>query len=257
MARPKSLSIVRNGEETSIVLDFDDDDFVAAGLHHEGWQSIVSTALANASARLRGYVFGVLARVGNQEIPIPICDDTLSLMHLVEIVQKCIPSLRRQLAEAWMTLRRPQRAAWEWTGSRRDAVHAQILALTAPGSPAFCSQVPSWLPTLIETADRAGLQPTDGVQWHYAETPLGRTCMAYSRGEAENPCLVISDCNVSYRLADDPTSALSAIDRLLAYLSEADVSAQMAEIDGSQPTGHEWLERCTVIQEWRDRMSAA
>ena len=84
-----------DGRETLIVLEFDDGSFTAVGLRHDGWQSVVSNTFAQAPAELRGYVLDVLERVGEQEILIPTSDDTLSLMYLVEVVEKCAPLMRR------------------------------------------------------------------------------------------------------------------------------------------------------------------
>lgn len=258
MPRPTDLTIVKSDLDRTMILDFEDGAYTAAGLNLDLWPLIASVALAGAPAELRRLILGILERDGIETIPVPICDHALSLLWLAGIVENCQPSVANQVADAWVNLPLEDRAAWTWTWVGHKAVHAQILAKTSERSPVFALQVPSWLPNLIDAAASAGLQSLGGVQWSHAETPLGRTCMAFSSPDADDPCLVISDCDVSYQLADDPgsISALSAIDQLLVYLGEAEIlQAEMAEITGWQLSAHEWIEMSAVIEGWRDRIS--
>lgn len=257
MPRPTELTIVKSRLDRTMILDFEDGTYVAAGLNLDPWSSVASVALADAPSELRRLILDILEREGIEATPVPICDDALSLLWLAGIVENCQPSVADQVANAWVRLSLEERAAWTWTWVGHKAIHAQILAKTSKASPVFASEVPSWLPNLIDAAASAGLQSLGGVQWSHAETPLGRTCMAFSSPDADDPCLVISEGDVSYQPADDPglISALSAIDQLLVHLGEAEIlQAEMAEITGWQLSSHEWIEMSAVIEGWRDRI---
>lgn len=242
-----------NFNHRTMFLNFDDGDYESAGLNADHWRLIMPIALRGASADLRDQILEELEKDEITSVDIPVCDHSLSLFELLHVIDGTTPPVAMELIKCWMEIPLKDRVSNAWTYLGHNAVHAQLRAKIDAAEPVFASRVPAWLTDVIDAAYSTGLTPPSGVQWSYADTPLGKTCVAHSYRDA-GACLVISDCDVRYLPAgaEGPKSALAAVDLLQAYLNEAEVL--QVEMPDKHLSAHEVLKMGATMEEWRERI---
>lgn len=259
MSSPRNFMVVKDCEQKNyndrtMILNFDDGNYDSAGLNVDHWRLIMPIALRGASADLRDQILEELEKGEIAGVDIPVCDHSLSLFELLHVVNGTTPPVAMELTKCWMEVALDDRVSNAWTYLGHNAVHAQLRAKLSDAEPVFASRVPAWLTDVIDAAYSTGLAPLSGVQWSYADTPLGKTCVAHSYRDA-GPCLVISDCDVRYLPAgaEGLKSALAAVELLQAYLSEAEVL--QVEMPDKHLSAHEVLKMCATIEQWRERIT--
>lgn len=246
-----ALNLLNEQNHRRICLTVDGELAASAQLAPECWQLILPVALRDASSELLGTVLEAIK--DDAKSSIPVCNDTLSAFWLAKVVM-IDPELAARTAEGWMTLPLDLRMRWNPKGLGRDAIHAQVLGRTGDCSPIFSSVVPRLLPALLEFGHSAGLQPLEGVQWQYADTDIGITCMVTTQHERD-ACLIISDCDVYYDFCSCSRKSLSAISLLHDYLEAIETTPETIQWPiGWDPTSHELLELRATIDEWEEQI---
>lgn len=191
-------------------------------------------------------------------IVVPGDDQIRSLYNLATTLSCCVMSpLVGSVSDAWLRLPLPSRAGWWHEANSDKPIHAQVLGAQTEKT-LFDTQVPYWLPDLIEATD--GTRWSTNIYWAYARTPLGTSCIAYLDDEPENPsaCLALSDCDISHSQVEHNGLLLAraAVDDLVQRFELFTDGGAVPGADGWDPTGHERLAMRATLEMWRDRVEA-
>jgi hypothetical protein len=160
------------------------------------------------------------------------------------------------LAGGWSLMSEEERLG-RWWGADPQAAQSQILA-KCWGSVRHLEQLPRWLPSLIESADRSGVGAglsIGVVGWEVADTPLGKTCIATVYGEEETyrKGVAVSDCPAwvpDQLLPEERMAVLGSLDSLLDLIIGRAAKARQNGV--WLPTGHESLRIRATIQQWSE-----
>jgi hypothetical protein len=78
--------------------------FLSASVPKQNWRSIASIALRSAPADLKQLLTRSLRNKRGTASPLPICAETLSLLHLLRIVEGLDLQMAERIAEGWIQI---------------------------------------------------------------------------------------------------------------------------------------------------------
>jgi len=204
-------------------------------------------------------IYPDLFRLGDGDaVAVPGGDHARSLFRLATMFSCCAESpLVDRVSEAWMRVPLQSRRQWWHEANTDKPLHAQILGVGKPNT-SFDSQVPDWLPFLIEATDTRG--PVSEIYWTYARSPLGTSCIAYFDDEPENlkACLALSSCAISCWSGDQEGRPLAraAVADLVRRSELVICRSDLARVINWRVSGHEALQMSAMFDVWRERLEA-
>jgi hypothetical protein len=177
---------------------------------------------------------------------LPVCNETVSLVRLLNIVEGLSLPRALRVAAVWTRLPAHDRIMGGFSYKTRSVVQAQLLGLIDPPSPAVMVVTPIQFQAFLTAARYAGLCSVLDLDWRTAHTPLGCTTMVFAGPTPYRltACLAISTCDISYlpMVGNRRLEGHRAVQVLLEYVPTVIADDDACRLAGWVPNGHEIME---------------
>lgn len=239
-------------------LEFDDGRVVSAWFPKTNWRPIVAAALCDAPVGLKRLLAKSLRGKRQAEMRLPVCNETVSLVYLLNIVEGLGLPTALRVAAAWTRLPAHDRTIGSFWLQTRSVVQAQLLGLIDPPSPLIRAVTPMQFQTFLKAARCVGLSSVLDLDWRMAHTPLGCTTMVFARRtkHQRTACLAISTCEVSYlpmggnKRLEGHRAVQVLLDQLPAVVAHEDACPSA----GWRPAGHEIMEIADFLERLKSHL---
>lgn len=218
---------------------------------------MVSAALRDAPVGLKRLLTKSLRGTRQAKMRLPVCNETLSLVQLLSIVEGLGLARALRVAAAWTRLPTQDRTTSSYSDQPRSVVQAQLLGLVDPPSPVVMAVTPIQFQSFLKAARYAGLASVLDLAWETADTPLGCTSMVFAGSTPYQiyACLAISTCEVCYRpLDNERLEGLRAVLALLHYMPTVIADDDACRWAGWNPAGHEIMEIVDFLERLKSRL---
>lgn len=258
---PHSVIVTRFEEEVMLTLEgFPDGNPVGSTIDYGVWRMIQPILLRSYPKHLAA----LPATIEDEEsVVVDVDDQVLATFSLTTSLER-IPATARvgAIAENWLRIPLEARACWDdWHGDDK-VVQGQIVGMTSPTDVVLDSEVPEWLESLIAATLLPEIR-SEGelLNWSFASTPLGMSCVAWTDSDLIEPkaCLSLSEGNVSFAVANDPRllRAKRAVQQLIEAREALADDPALADRVSWQVPGHEAIEIGATLISWWSRLDKA
>jgi hypothetical protein len=198
-----------------------------------------------------------------EPIQVPNCPESWSFFEVMNIIQTRDDVPSTSLARAWMSLPLEKRdRVWVREENHILAIRAQLYATVFGASDLFETEVPHWMPGLIDasrTFKLVALSKLPEWGWLRTATPLGVTCIGARlrepswSGELEQ--IGLSSCNATLENPiTDQRAQASAVRHLYEVFQKLNENPSLAESADWNHSAHTILEIEKKFAEWFERL---